>query len=69
MVNHPAAIPTKGKTGHEERRGAQERRREDETTRETQWCSGITCVLAKLRAHYPEHQHEEEEEEEEEARG
>ena len=25
----------------------------------TQWCSGITCVLAGLRAHYPEHQHEE----------
>lgn len=42
------------KAGHEGRD------REDETTRETQWCSGITCVLAELRAHYPEHQHEEE---------
>ena len=37
----------------EERRGKEE----DKTTRGTRWCSGITCVLAELRAHYPEHQH------------
>ena len=54
------------KAGHEEGRGA--KRREDETTRKTQWCSGITCVLAGLRAHYPEHQHKKEEEEKEEDR-
>ena len=65
MVNHTPPFQTRGKTG-EERRGAG---RGEQTTigrKETQWCSGITCVLAELRAHYPEHQHEEEEEEEDE---
>ena len=49
----------------EERRRAKkgEERRSRGTNMEerTQWCSGITCVLAELRAHYPEHQHKEEE--------
>ena len=40
-------------------RTEQKKRRQD--NRETQWCSGITCVLAGLRAHYPEHQHTKEE--------
>ena len=44
----------------------EERRREH--NKGTQWCSGITCVLAELRAHYPEHQHKEEEEEEDKQR-
>ena len=45
-----------------ERRKAGSRREEEQAIgREgTQWCSGITCVLAELRAHYPEHQHKEE---------
>ena len=52
----------KRKTDGEERRGTEKRRenktskqQDKQTTRETQWCSGITCVLAGLRAHYPEH--------------
>ena len=55
MVNHTPPF-------HNNRKGAARRKtgnrenREENTTRETQWCSGITCVLAKLRAHYPEHQ-------------
>nr|DAY13909.1 MAG TPA: hypothetical protein [Caudoviricetes sp.] len=48
MVNLSTAIPT------EERRG--EKREHNEGT---QWCSGITCVLAELRAHYPEHHQQE----------
>nr|DAV31920.1 MAG TPA: hypothetical protein [Caudoviricetes sp.] len=57
MVNHSPPFQT------EERRGTkkgeeQERREEKRNNRpETQWCSGITRVLARLRAHYPEHQH------------
>ena len=53
---------------HNNRKGRGTKKGEERgnTTRETQWCSGITCVLAGLRAHYPEHQHKEEEEEEEE---
>lgn len=43
----------KTRTG-EERRGTEKKRQQREQI--TQWCSGITCVLAKLRAHYPEHQ-------------
>ena len=59
MVNPHRHSTITGKVRHEERR---EKRREDktkQTTSETQWCSGITCVLAELRAHYPEHQHKE----------
>lgn len=59
------AIQHRRKAGEEERREVQKKRREDKTTRKTQWCSGITCVLAELRAHYPEHQQQEEEEEKE----
>ena len=65
MVNHTPPFQTRGKTG-EERRGAGRREQTTIGRKETQWCSGITCVLAELRAHYPEHQHEEEEEEEDE---
>lgn len=35
-------------------------------THKTQGGCRVTCVLAELRAHYPEHQHKEEEEEKEE---
>ena len=55
MVNTHTAIPTHGKADRKETRGT----KKEERTRQqgkTQWCSGITCVLAKLRAHYPEHQ-------------
>ena len=57
MVNPPP--PFQQQKGGRRRKagGSEEKRRQDETTRETQWCSGITCVLARLRAHYPEHQH------------
>lgn len=65
MVNTHTAIPTHRKA----------RREREDKVRETQWCSGITCVLAGLRAHYPEHHNkkkekekEEEEEEEEKTR-
>ena len=69
MVDTPA-IPTHTKADAEERRGAEQKKREEkrrkerrrEDNKKTQWCSGITCVLAGLRAHYPEHQHKEEEE-------
>lgn len=68
----PTAIPNTERRGVKERRrkaGHEEERREEKTSNKgTQWCSGITCVLAWLRAHYPEHQHKEEEEEEEEER-
>ena len=50
----------------EKRRKARSREEKRNNRPKTQWCSGITCVLARLRAHYPEHQHKEEEEEEEE---
>ena len=52
MVNTHTAIPLIERRG-QERRG---RKRRDNTEQEQQWCSGITCVLAGLRAHYPEHQ-------------
>ena len=69
----PPNTLTHGKHTHRhstaERRAGEARGREEEQQqqeeRETQWCSGITCVLAELRAHYPEHQHKEKEEEEE----
>lgn len=41
----------RGKAG-----SGREKRQGDRGTKETQWCSGTTCVLAGLRAHYPEHQ-------------
>lgn len=51
------AIPTKEKR-MVKKSGEQSREEKTKlTTRETQRCSGITCVLARLRAHYPEHQH------------
>lgn len=43
-----------------------EKTKEEKTTRKTQWCSGITCVLAELRAHYPEHHQQRETEEDRE---
>ena len=51
------------------RRKRKRRKKEDKTkedkanNKKAQWCSGITCVLAWLRAHYPEHQHKKEEKE------
>ena len=59
----PIAIPTQeeDERWRKARSGREKRRREEEKTnnRETRWCSGITCVLAWLRAHYPEHQQQE----------
>ena len=55
MVNTPTAIPTKRKAGHR-RKAGREREEKKTSNKKTQWCSGITCVLAELRAHYPEHQ-------------
>ena len=52
MVNHPPPFQTMEK--RDTKKGGKRKR---EHTRKTQWCSGITCVLAELRAHYPEHQH------------
>lgn len=49
MVNHPPPFQQQKKGGGQRR---------ENTTRQTQWCSGITCVLAGLRAHHPEHQQE-----------
>ena len=62
MVNHTPPFHNNRKDGV--RRKTEEAREEEKRTtgRKTRWCSGITCVLAKLRAHYPEHQHKEEEE-------
>ena len=59
MVNHPP--PFQAQKGGTQRKTERRKTREENTTRETRWCSGITCVLAGLRAHYPEHQHKEEE--------
>ena len=56
MVNHPP--PFQQRKSAEKKKGGGSRT--EEKTRQqgkTQWCSGITCVLAGLRAHYPEHQH------------
>ena len=57
------------KKGGEQKQKKKMRRKQN--NKETQWCSGITCVLAKLRAHYPEHQQQKkkgEGEEEEESK-
>jgi hypothetical protein len=62
---HTPPFHNRRKAVHKEKRRAEEKRITAGRER-TQWCSGITCVLAKLRAHYPEHQHKEEEEQEEE---
>ena len=57
MVNHHRhSKHTEERRKSEERRGVEEKRR-GEDSKGTCWCSGITCVLAGLRAHYPEHQH------------
>ena len=68
MVNH--TTPFQQKKGGTLRKTEEKTRQEKTklTTRETQWCSGITCVLAGLRAHYPEHQHKEEKKERETGR-
>nr|DAD86918.1 MAG TPA: hypothetical protein [Siphoviridae sp. ctio73] len=50
MVNH-----TPPPFQHTERLGKKRREKRRREDKETQWCSGITCVLAGLRAHYPEH--------------
>ena len=55
----PAAIPIVERRGA--KKGEEDEEEERTNNRGTQWCSGITCVLAGLRAHYPEHQHEEKE--------
>lgn len=57
MVNHTPPFQTQKGGARRKARNGEERTQQ----RETQWCSGITCVLARLRAHYPEHQHKEEE--------
>ena len=52
MVNHTPPFHNNRKDGA--RRKAVNRK--ERTQQGNTWCSGITCVLAKLRAHYPEHQ-------------
>lgn len=59
MVNHPPPFNSRGKAGSRRKAaGRREKRREDKTR--NRMVFGITCVLAELRAHYPEHQHKEE---------
>ena len=60
MVNHPPPFQQKkgearGKT-RSERKARNRRHERGQDNKKIRWCSGITCVLAKLRAHYPEHQ-------------
>ena len=64
MVN-PHRHSSGRKAMHKERRDAEKKRRK-QNDKGTQWCSGITCVLAGLRAHYPEHQRKRRREEKEE---
>ena len=61
MVNHPPPFQQQKKRRTVKKGGGrrEEKRRESKQQGETQWCSGITCVLAGLRAHYPEHQQQE----------
>ena len=61
MVNHPPPFQQKKKSGGQRKTRREEKDKTNKEKRKTQWCSGITCVLAGLRAHYPEHQHREEE--------
>ena len=56
MVNHPPPFHNNRK-GEARRKTRRKEKRKRQNKQMTQWCSGITCVLAGLRAHYPEHQH------------
>ena len=64
MVNHTPPFQQKERRMVKKSEGL-DNTKQSNTTRKTQWCSGITCVLAKLRAHYPEHHNKEEEKERE----
>ena len=64
MVNHPPPFHNNRKDGAQRKARSREKRKTREHNKRTRWCSGITCVLAELRAHYPEHHNKEEEEEE-----
>ena len=66
MVNHPPPFHKNRKGGVRRKAGSGER--EERTQQGNTMVFGITCVLAGLRAHYPEHQHKEEREEEERER-
>ena len=59
MVNPPPPFHNNKKDGARRKTGSREKRGAENTTKEKQWCSGITCVLAQLRAHYPEHHQQE----------
>nr|DAO84562.1 MAG TPA: hypothetical protein [Caudoviricetes sp.] len=60
MVKHTPPFHNKRKADGEKE---EKKRTKNKTrhTRGTQWCSGTTCVLAELRAHYPEHHNKEKE--------
>ena len=62
MVTPPTAIPNDRKA-EQQRKARSEEKKKKQNKQGTQWCSGITCVLAGLRAHYPEHQHKKKKEE------
>nr|DAL05770.1 MAG TPA: hypothetical protein [Caudoviricetes sp.] len=67
MVTTHTAIQVAERRGAKKTEKGKDKRNKQRKER-TQWCSGITCVLAKLRAHYPEHQKREEEKKDEETR-
>ena len=68
MVNPSPPFHNNRKAGHEGKAGSGEEGRKKRTQQGNTMVFGVTCVLAELRAHYPEHQRQEEEEKEENER-
>ena len=68
MVNPSPPFHNNRKAGHEGKAGSGEEGRKKRTQQGNTMVFGVTCVLAELRAHYPEHQRQEEEEKEEDER-